>query len=199
MARFRNAERGYTLAGLLVILTVIAVVVAFTVPRMWSDILKRERELHTIFVMKQYAQAVADYERLKGGLPTSLEQLEKATMPRVLRKTYVNPLSGELDWIMVPQGSMTPAQGQAVPGTQGGGPSTGTAQPTGTQGTEGRQPPPGPREFSGPFIGVRPPQTGASIIELNGQATYENWMYTVNELRAEQTAGGSTTTSGGRN
>ncbi|MGK2859237.1 MAG: type II secretion system protein [Thermoanaerobaculia bacterium] len=196
-SQFRNAERGYTLAALLVILTVIAVVVSFSVPRMWSDVMKREREIHTVFVMKQYAQAIADYERLKGGLPTKLEQLEKQTMPRVLRATYVNPLSGELDWILVPQGTVTPGQAQPVPGVPQGGlpgglPASGTPAPgqTGTQGQD-RQPPPNPREFSGPFIGVRPPQTGPSIIELNGQSTYENWMYTINELRAAQNPGGT--------
>jgi type II secretory pathway pseudopilin PulG len=200
----RTSESGYTLAALLVILTVIAIVVSFTVPRMWSDVMKRERELHTIFVMKQYAQAIADYERLKGGLPTKLEQLEKATMPRVLRATYVNPLSGELDWIMVPQGAPTPAVTQQVPGGQGGMPGglppSGSQQP-GQTGTQGRDapPPPNPREFSGPFIGVRPPQTGPSMLELYGQSTYETWMYTINELKAERAAVGGTTPPPGRN
>ena len=203
-SQFREAERGYTLAALIVILTIIGVVVSFSVPRMWSDVLKREREIHTIFVMKQYAQAIADYERLKGGAPTTLEQLEKATLPRVLRQTYVNPLSGELDWIMVPAGSMTPSQGQVVPGGQGGMPSglppSGTPAP-GQTGTQGRDapPPPKPRDHSGPFIGVRPPQTGASMLELFGQSTYENWMYTTLELKAEQTAAGAPPTTTARN
>ncbi len=188
------------------ILTVIAVVVSFTVPRMWSDVMKRERELQTIFVMKQYAQAIADYERLKGGLPSKLEQLEKANMPRVLRSTYVNPLSGELDWIMVPQGTATPAMTQQVPGGQGGGLPGGVLPPSGSQqpgqtGTQGRDAPPpvNPREFNLPFIGVRPPQTGPSMLELYGQSTYETWMYTLNELKAERAAAGGTPPPPGRN
>jgi hypothetical protein len=159
---------------------------------MWSDVLRRERELHTIWVMKQYAQAIDDYRRLNNGLPTKLEQLEKKTMPRVLRKTYTNPLSGELDWIMVPEGTPSPATQQQV-GVPGGLP-----QPTGPNGpvqpaqtdTKGKEKPPkvDPHEFTGPFIGVRPPQTGPSMIELFGQTSYETWMYTVNELAAEQQA-----------
>lgn len=178
------------MAGLLVILTVIAVVLAFSVPRMWSDVLRRERELHTIWVMKQYAQAIDDYRRTTNGLPTKLEQLEKKTLPRVLRKTYVNPLSGELDWIMVPEGTPSPATQQQA-GVPGGMPQPTVPSPgqlPGQTTTDPKAKPPkiDPREFTGPFIGVRPPQTGDSMIELFGQKSYENWMYTVNELAAEQ-------------
>jgi len=181
------------MAALLVILTIIAVVVAFTVPRMWSDVLRRERELHTMWAMKQYAQAIDDYRRLNNGLPTKLEQLEKKTLPRVLRKTYLNPLSGELDWIMVPEGTATPAMQQqaGTPGAlpQPSGPS-GPLQPGQTPDGKPKEKPPkiDPHEFSGPFIGVRPPQTGPSQIEFLGQTSYETWMYTVNELVAEQQA-----------
>ncbi|MBI2213012.1 MAG: type II secretion system protein [Acidobacteria bacterium] len=183
------------MAALLVILTVIGVVLAFSVPRMWSDVMQRERELHTIWVMKQYAQAIDDYRRTTNGLPTKLEQLEKKTLPRVLRKTYTNPLSGELDWIMVPEGTPTPATQQPVGGPQPTVPSP--TQPAGQTSTDPKAKPPrvDPREFSGPFIGVRPPQTGPSIIELFGQSTYESWMYTVNELAAEQQLLASPTTT----
>jgi len=201
----RRAQRGFTLAGLLVILTVIAIISAYLVPKMWSSIMWRERDQQTIWVMKQYARAINDYQRVRGGLPTSLEQLEKQTMPRVLRQTYVNPLSGELDWIMVPQGAATPGMqqqpGQPGQPAQGGGPGRPQGnQPPGTglspqgQGPGGLGTQPGggdPRNYSGPFIGVRPPQTGESFLELFEQKSYENWMYTVNELQADQAARGA--------
>jgi len=194
-----EAQRGFTLAGLLVILTVIAVIAAFLVPKMWSTITARERDQQTIWVMKQYARAINDYQRVRGGLPTSFEQLEKQTMPRVLRQAYVNPLSGELDWILVPQGTVTPGMQQQA-GQPGTGPSgrPGGNQPPGT-GLQGQSSgnPLGqagggdPRSYSGPFIGVRPPQTGDSFLELFEQKQYENWLYTVNELQAEQAVQGA--------
>jgi type II secretory pathway pseudopilin PulG len=192
----RNPQSGFTLAGLLVILSVIAVISAYLVPKMWSSIMWRERDLQTIFVMKQYAKAISDFQRTTGALPTSLEQLEKKTMPRVLRQTYANPLSGELDWILVPQGAVTPGaqpQGQgAGPGGQLGNQPPGTAQGPGTPVNQFGQPGGGdPRNYSGPFIGVRPPQTGESMIELFEQKQYEAWMYTINELEVERAARGA--------
>jgi type II secretory pathway pseudopilin PulG len=201
-----SSQRGFTLASLLVILSIIAVLTAFFVPKMWSDIMWRERDAQTIFVMKQYARAVAEYQRARGAFPTSLEQLEDQTLPRVLRQSYVNPLSGELDWVLVPQGAVTPGQGaQGQPG-QGGRPTAGNLPPTSGQGPDGQTPgtnptnpqnplgQPGggdPRDYRGPFIGVRPPQSGDSFLELNGEQNYESWMYTVNELLAEQQAAGA--------
>jgi hypothetical protein len=37
----------------------------------------------------------------------------------------------------------------------------------------------------GPFIGVRPPKTGKSLISLNGADQYDQWTFTVVELKAE--------------
>jgi len=199
----RNPQSGFTLAGLLVIVSVIAVITAFLVPKMWSEIMWRERDLQTIFVMKQYAQAISEFQRITGALPTNLEQLENQKLPRALRQTYVNPLSGELDWILVPEGTATPALqqqpgqgGPTQPGAQGNQP-PGTGRPPQGQGpgqptNQFGQPGTGdPRNFSGPFIGVRPPQTGRSFVELNEQQQYENWMYTINELTIERAARGA--------
>src|SRR5258706_8995744 len=43
-----TAENGFTLAGVLVIMTIMMIFVAYTVPRQWSTIMKRERERETI-------------------------------------------------------------------------------------------------------------------------------------------------------
>ncbi|HUO84759.1 MAG TPA: type II secretion system protein, partial [Thermoanaerobaculia bacterium] len=113
----QSNEKGFTLAGVLVILTVLSVILAYSVPRMWSDVMKRERDYQLLFVMEQYARAIQDFQRARGALPVSLEQLEKQQKPRVLRQLYPNPLSGEVDWILVPVGTQT---GQTPPGTPPG-------------------------------------------------------------------------------
>src|SRR5713226_9280173 len=79
------SEAGFTLAALVVLLTIIAIMVAYTVPRMWSKVLQRDRDQQTLFVMKQYARSIIEYQKKHGGLPTSLDQLKQARSPRLVR------------------------------------------------------------------------------------------------------------------
>ncbi len=204
-----RGERGFTLAGLIVIMTIMMVFVAYTVPRQWSTVMQRERELETIFVMKQYARAINEFSRKNGSaLPTSIDQLKKAKLPRYLRAKdgeYIDPLTGVVDWMIIPASSQG-ATGQTVPGTAGSGPggtsttgttgttsTTGTTATTGTTGATGTAAPPNAmpavpaipmKDYAGgPFIGVRPAKTGKSFLEFNGAQNYEQWSYTVNDLR----------------
>lgn len=177
-----RGQEGYTLAALLVILTVLAVVIAYSVPPLWSTIMQREREKHTIWVMQQYARSIQEFQRKRGTFPVSLDQIVEQKNPRVLRQLYANPLSGEVDWILVPVGTPSPAQsGQAAPG-QPQAPSPATPAPP-------PAPAGGPGSQVGPFIGVRLPQSGDSFLELNGASRYEEWMYTINELQRDQGGG----------
>lgn len=184
----KQSERGFTLAGLIVILTVMMIFVAYTVPRQWSIVLLREREQQTIFVMKQYAEAIDAFERKNHVLPVSVEQLEKARSPRFLRgvkSEYPDPLTGEVDWLIIPASAAGIGVGVARPAgptpTPGAGPS---GQQTSTA-------PPGVpmKDYAGgPFIGIRPNKKGNSLIELNGAQKYEEWSYTVNDYRNERNA-----------
>lgn len=186
--RLTTAQSGFTLAGLLVVLTVLAVILAFTVPTKWSEVRKRERDRQLMFVMEQYARGIQEFQRRTGGLPTSLDQLGEFNNPRVLRQLYPNPLSGEVDWILVPPGTQggPGAPGQANPNQQQpgqpqqpGSPQTGQPQQPGQQGGRGG-------DYLGPFIGVRPPQSGDSILEFRGAKTYEEWQFTIQDLEQEQ-------------
>lgn len=194
-------ERGFTLAGVLIILTVMMIVVAYTVPRQWSTVMQRERELQTIFLMKQYARAIQEFSRKNGGaMPVNMDQLVKAKMPRYLRSKdpeYVDPLTGEVDWMIIPA-SAAGATGPVLPGTSGSGPgqtsTTGTTSTstTGTTGTAPNQPTVpaiAMKDYAGgPFIGIRPGKTGKSFLEFNGANNYENWSYTVLDYRNEMAA-----------
>jgi type II secretory pathway pseudopilin PulG len=189
--RFRPAQRGFTLAGVMVILTIVAVVVAYTVPEQWSKIMHRERDKQTIFIMKQYARAIKRFKDKNGGaLPTSLDQLKQARLPRLIRGSgeYIDPLTGKVDWVPVgPQANtpaVTPGQVQSV-------------WITGAQNQQNRQPAQGQRpgqggQVIGPIAGVRPAKTGKAFIALNGAENYEEWTYTVidleNEIKARQEA-----------
>lgn len=193
-SRKRSHEAGYTLAALIVILTILAVTVAYTVPESWSAIMRRERDRETQFVMKQYARAIQEFSRRNGGLPVSLEQLEKQNQPRVLRRPYPNPLSGEMDWILVPQGqAQQPGQGQPGRGQQPRpivNPQQGEPEPQQPPAGSGPSTPfppsGGSRDYVGPFVGVRPPQTGEAVVPFNEKNRYEEWMYTVLDLQQER-------------
>jgi type II secretory pathway pseudopilin PulG len=170
-SRQPSAQTGFTLAGLIVILSIILIFVAYTVPRQWSMIMQRDRERQTIFVMKQYARSIYEFSKTKGAIPTKLDQIKEARLPRYIRGVkgeYLDPLTGKSDWILVPAGAVTrtvdPATGKST-----------------TQFNAAAS----AKDYVGPFVGVRPPLTGKSMMSVNGADTYENWVYTVDDLKNE--------------
>lgn len=197
------SQNGFTLAGLIVVLTIMMIFVAYTVPQAWSTAMQRDRELQTIFIMKQYAKAIHEFSRKNNNtFPVSMQQLKDAKLPRYIRAKdgeYLDPLTNEVDWMIIPA-SAAGATGQpVVPGPVGPAPTTGTAPVTGTTGTTGTdnnlnpgQPvvPAVPMKdyAGGPFIGVRPGKTGKAFLQFNGMENYEQWSYTVNDYRAEMNA-----------
>ncbi|HSP13168.1 MAG TPA: type II secretion system protein [Thermoanaerobaculia bacterium] len=196
MSRTRSSESGFTLAGLIVIMTVIAVFIAYTVPRQWSLLVGRDRDQQTLFAMKQYARAIRAFQEKNKTAPVSLDQLKQARNPRFLRGSgeLIDPLTGKVDWIVIPAGAAQQAAGQPTPGVP--------QQPDGglLVGYRGRPatPPPQtsvpvnptqqagqPGGFVGPIIGVRPNKSGTSYILVNGSDSYEQWSYTILDLEQE--------------
>ena len=190
MSRIRTSERGFTLASLLVILTMIAVFLAYTVPQQWSKVMARERDKQTIFVMKQYARAIRAYQLKNNAVPTSLDQIKQARSPRLIRGAgeWICPLTGKADWVIIPASAAqaaTPQNPGQPPVTQQ--PRDGPWRmpnappiPPGQQPTSGQ-----PGGFVGPIIGVRPNKTGPSVLALNGVTDYEQWSYTTLDLENE--------------
>ena len=184
-------EAGYTLAALLVVLTIISIVIAFTVPEQWSMIMRREREKQTLFLMKQFARGIANWERKHQSLPVSLEQLQKARDPRMLRgpEKLICPLTGrENDWIMVPPNAIEAQAGGPVQGQPG----VGVGRPPQQQQQPGAMAPPSklnpeasPKDYVGPFVAVRPNAKGRSMLTLKGAEDYSQWVYTLQDLKNE--------------
>jgi|SRR6185369_3871405 type II secretory pathway pseudopilin PulG len=203
--RTGNPQSGFTLAGLIVIMTVISIFVAYTVPRQWSIAIKRDREKQTIFIMRQYARSITAWQLAHGGLPVTLDQLKEARSPRLVRgpkSEWIDPMTGKVDWILVPPQVAAQGMPQVAPtgaqqwagskfsmptGGSGatGGTGTTSTDTTGTSATG--QKPVSPKDYKGPFVGVRPNITGESYLTLNGADQYENWLYTINDLKAEIT------------
>ncbi|HEU4886764.1 MAG TPA: type II secretion system protein, partial [Thermoanaerobaculia bacterium] len=188
-----TGQEGFTLAALIVLLTIISLVIAYTVPLQWSMVMKRERDRQTIFLMKQFARGILRWQaKHNNTAPVSLQQMQDARKPLMLRNggKWRCPLTGkEDDWILVPAQAVT---GEMVPQSQGGGgqrvnPAT---NPQTQPQQNGRQPSKlnkelSPKDYIGPFVGVRPNATGKSFIALNGAEDYSEWVYTVEDLRQE--------------
>ena len=186
-----RGQEGFTLAALIVILTIISIVVAYTVPTQWSLVMRRERDRQTIFLMKQYARGIMEWQKKHQSPPTSLKQLREAREPRFLRgaEEWPNPLTGsEEDWILVPPQALIAAGGPTPPGAPPQPPQPPVPAPTGQPGmltgtklNKEASPP----DYEGPFVAVRPKATGKSLIALNGVEVYDEWVYSVQDLQAE--------------
>ncbi len=187
MSPTRTSERGFTLAGLIVVLTIIAVFIAYTVPKQWSMVMARERDQQTVFIMKQYAQAIRAYQLKNNAVPTSFDQVKQARNPRLIRGNgeWICPLTGKADWIPIPASAAQPGAQQPPPG--GGGLIVGyQGRPPQPQPTPQQPQTPGqPGGFVGPIIGVRPNKSGPSFLTLNGATNYEQWSYTTLDLENE--------------
>jgi hypothetical protein len=202
----------------LVLVSVVMIFVAYTVPKQWSAIMQRERELQTIYVMRQYARGCNEFQRKHHIWPSSIDQLKDARVPRFLRGgpkgEIVDPLTGQVDWLIIPASAAQGAPGAALQQGTGvanagsgnfgvasgpGATASGTTSTTGTTSTAGSSTG-GPgtttaqpaavgipiKDYAGgPFVGVRPPKSGESLLEFRGAKSYEQWSFTAIDLQAE--------------
>src|SRR5207253_7388915 len=155
-------------------------------------------------IMKQYARAIRTFQEKHGGTtPVSLDQLKEARSPRVIRGVtgeWTDPLTGKVDWILIPPTAIQGAPGQPITG--GGNPAepnwnpsannpaarpTGDGNGTATAPNGNPQAKPGatPKDYVGPFVGVRPNREGPSYLLVKGSDRYEDWLYTTEDLKNE--------------
>lgn len=95
----RQAEAGYNLVILVVMITVMNIVISKALP-LWSAVIQREKEEELVFRGMQYAEAIRIYEQRTGGLPTKLEQLVEIE-PRCIRQLWKNPLAQDGSWELI--------------------------------------------------------------------------------------------------
>src|SRR6478672_9670439 len=96
----RRGEQGFTLAALIVILTIMMIFVAYTVPRQWSTVMQRERQKQTLWPMRQYARAIQGFCAQQKTYAVSMQQLAEARLRRFVRGPkdgIPDPMTGQMD------------------------------------------------------------------------------------------------------
>jgi type II secretory pathway pseudopilin PulG len=164
-----KASRGYAMAGLLVAMSVMAVLMTVAMPA-WSHMVRRENEEELIFRGTQYARAIAQYQRrFANAAPATVEVLIEQ---RMLRKRFKDPMSPNDDG----EFQLLTAAGQAAAARSGGPPARGAA------------PQPGAKPAGG-IIGVASKNAGESLRVYNGKTRYNEWQFMGVEQTAQPGAG----------
>lgn len=93
-ARLKLNERGFTLAGALTILAILAIFWALTLP-LWARIKQRDNEEELIFRGNEYIEAIGRYHQKYGTYPPDLDTLQKL---KFIRKLYLDPMTKTGKW-----------------------------------------------------------------------------------------------------
>jgi type II secretory pathway pseudopilin PulG len=169
-------QAGYNLVALAVAITLLNIFVAAALP-MWSTAMKREREEELIFRGLQYAEGIRLFQRRFGRLPVRLEEMIKV-QPRCLRQLWKDPMTESGKWGLIFANAPTTNRPGRGPRDQ-----TPPGQPPRNPSTDGGIPAPGQEGEEtvtiGPLTGVRSLSTDESLLEFNGQTTYDAWQFTV--------------------
>jgi type II secretory pathway pseudopilin PulG len=100
------------MAVLLVALAVMLTLMSVAMP-VWRQQARREREEELLFRLKQYAHALALYQRrVPGGSPGTVDDLVKQ---RFLRRKYLDPITGK-DFAVLRVGQASPGMSMQMPG-----------------------------------------------------------------------------------
>ena len=96
--RSSRLQAGYNLVMLMVLLTILNIVVAASLPA-WSNVIRRDKEEELIFRGLQYAEAVRVFQIRFQRPPVRLEELVEAGY---LRKVPMDPITKRNDtWVPV--------------------------------------------------------------------------------------------------
>jgi type II secretory pathway pseudopilin PulG len=97
-------ESGFTYLGILLAVAILGVMLA-AAGTVWSTVARRDREVELLFVGEAYRSAIESYYRGSGQLPRELQDLvedrRSLVLIRHLRRLYVDPMTGRLDWEIV--------------------------------------------------------------------------------------------------
>lgn len=185
-SRLTANEEGYTLVAIVIGMAILAILVMGVAPSV-AMIMKREREQELLFRGKQYARAIALFQKRYGRFPNELKELYK-NRPRTIRKLWTEPICRCPDWQVIYQNSPDALTGGAqggVPGMPRGSPGA-RPLPTPTPGVFGPADQP---KTVGPIVGVRSRVHAEALTEWRGQKFYDEWRFIMGDADRDTAAG----------
>ena len=176
----RSSQAGFTLVGMIIIFTVMAVLISVAMP-IWSKVIQREKEEELIFRGMQYAEAIRVFQLRNGRYPLRLEELV-TVRPRAIRQLWTDPLTEDGEWGLI-YAQTTPGQKQGRRGRRGRGVAP-EQQPQTFGGA-------GPRQLGGesgqrrrsavgraPVVGVHSRSDGEALKSFFGGGKHSDWRFT---------------------
>lgn len=175
-----SSQAGYNLVMLMVLLTVLSIAVAISLPA-WSGVIRRDKEEELIFRGLQYAEAIRLFNQRHQRPPIRLEELIEVE-PRSIRRLWKDPMTEDGKWVLIPlqgpTGAMRqpPQDGQPPEEDQNGRDENGTEGEGEEEGGFG--PKKGEEVQIGPFKGVHSRSGKTSFLVFNGRDRYDEWHFT---------------------
>src|SRR5580704_2654762 len=109
IARVQSARRqrdgGYLLLAILLMMALMIIAATAVAPRIVQQI-KRDREEEMIHRGTEYARAIKKIYKKNGRYPSSLDDLDKNTQVRYLRKRFKDPLTKDGKWKLLNYGDI---------------------------------------------------------------------------------------------
>lgn len=164
-------------------MAILAILIMGVAPSV-ATIMKREREQELLFRGKQYARAIALFQKRYGRFPNELKEMYE-NRPRTIRKLWKEPICRCPEWHVIYQNSpdaLPGATGTIGGGNAGGGntrslgppgPAGPRSLPTPTPGVFGSNQP----KIVGPIVGVRSNVHEEALTEWRGQKFYDEWRF----------------------
>ena len=175
-----NRESGYTMVAVVLGMMILAIVIMGVAPAV-ATVMKREREKELLFRGKQYARAIALFQKRYGRFPTELKELYE-NRPRTIRKLFKEPMCNCPDWHVIYQNSPDALN----PGGGGSGLPGARPLPTPTPGAFG---PTGQTKTVGPIVGVRSSVHEEALTEWRGQKFYDEWRFIMGDADRDTQVG----------
>jgi type II secretory pathway pseudopilin PulG len=114
-SRGNQFQAGYTLAFLMVVITIMNIAIAVALP-MWTTYVQREKEAELIHRGLQYAEAIRVFQKVNNRPPISLEELYEKK-PRSIRRLYEDPMTESGKWGLLIESGPAGAAGSPPGGT----------------------------------------------------------------------------------
>lgn len=167
-----SCESGYTLVIFIMVIAIMAIMMTIAVQSVEFQ-MKREKEAELIFRGEQYVEGIRLFRAKYGRPPTTLKEMWEAN-PKVLRKKWVDPFTGEADWEVILVGEsearlQNPNQPAATPTRT---PVFSRRQSAFNEGESARV---------GPINGVRSRNADQSIKVYKGKMRHNEWWFVLED------------------